>query len=55
MKHLTTWKVDNRGNGILDWTSPTGKTHTTYPASTLPKPPQPPPPPPEQVDEAPPF
>lgn len=55
MKHLTTWKVDNRGNGILDWTSPTGKTHTTYPATTLPKPPQPPPPPPEQVDEAPPF
>jgi hypothetical protein len=54
MKHLTTWKVDNRGNGILDWTSPTGKTHTTYPATTLPTPPQPPPPP-EQLDEAPPF
>jgi hypothetical protein len=39
LKHATTWRVVNRGDGILDWTSPTGKTHTTYPATTLPHPP----------------
>ena len=36
LKHATTWKVSNRGDGILDWTSPTGKSYTTYPATTMP-------------------
>jgi hypothetical protein len=48
MKHATTWKLVNRGDGILDWTSPTGKVHTTYPATTLPHPS----PPGQAVDQA---
>lgn len=32
MKHTTSWHVVQRGNGVLDWRSPTGQVHTTRPA-----------------------
>ncbi|HYI34174.1 MAG TPA: DUF222 domain-containing protein [Glaciibacter sp.] len=36
MKHTTSWQVIQRGNGVLDWRSPTGHVHTTRPAIELP-------------------
>jgi hypothetical protein len=36
MKHTTSWQVIQRGNGVLDWRSPTGHVHTTRPAVELP-------------------
>lgn len=35
MKHTTMWHVVQRGNGVLDWRSPTGQVHTTRPALEL--------------------
>ncbi len=32
MKHTTSWRVVQRGNGVLDWRSPTGQVYTTRPA-----------------------
>ncbi len=32
MKHTTRWRVMQRGDGVLDWRSPTGRVHTTRPA-----------------------
>jgi hypothetical protein len=32
MKHTTSWHVVQRGNGVLDWRSPTAQVHTTRPA-----------------------
>jgi hypothetical protein len=61
LKHATSWQLANRGDGILNWTSPTGKTYTTYPATTLPHPPPQPGPTslprsvPDSLDEPPPF
>ncbi|MCU1443156.1 MAG: hypothetical protein JWQ59_1306 [Cryobacterium sp.] len=61
LKHATSWQLANRGDGILNWTSPTGKTYTTYPATTLPHPPPHPVPTslpssvPDSLDEPPPF
>jgi hypothetical protein len=38
MKHLSTWKVSQGGNGVLEWTSPTGRRHVTHPAVDMPIP-----------------
>ena len=35
LKTLTDWKVEQIGNGVLRWTSPTGKTYDTEPAETI--------------------
>ena len=31
LKHHTDWAMTQRGGGIIDWTSPTGRVHTTAP------------------------
>ncbi|OOB90187.1 hypothetical protein B0T42_13045 [Rathayibacter sp. VKM Ac-2630] len=31
LRHTTTWQVRHRPGGVLDWTSPTGRHHTTAP------------------------
>ena len=36
LKHASTWKVRQLGGGVLEWTSPTGKIHLTWPAIDLP-------------------
>jgi Domain of unknown function (DUF222)/HNH endonuclease len=35
MKHRTTWQVKQLGGGVLEWTSPLGRTHITQPAIDL--------------------
>ncbi|MCJ1695534.1 HNH endonuclease [Rathayibacter caricis] len=37
LRHTTTWQVRHRPDGVLEWTSPTGRHHTTAP-----EPPEPP-------------
>lgn len=36
MKHLTTWRVEQLGGGVLRWTSPLGQVHITRPAVEFP-------------------
>ncbi|GAA3889104.1 hypothetical protein GCM10022381_33630 [Leifsonia kafniensis] len=36
LKHASTWNPIGRGNGVIDWTSPTGRVYTTWPALELP-------------------
>lgn len=36
LKHKTKWLLRQRGKGVLEWKSPTGRVHTTTPALTLP-------------------
>lgn len=36
LKHRTDWAVTQLGGGVIQWTSPTGRTHTTRPESSLP-------------------
>ncbi|GAA3880121.1 hypothetical protein GCM10022381_22990 [Leifsonia kafniensis] len=36
LKHASTWNPIGRGNGVIDWTSPTGRVYTTWPALDLP-------------------
>jgi hypothetical protein len=36
MKHRTAWNVAQAGGGVLDWTTPLGRTHTTRPAIEVP-------------------
>ncbi|GAA3863768.1 hypothetical protein GCM10022381_04640 [Leifsonia kafniensis] len=36
LKHASTWNPVGRGNGVIDWTSPTGRVYTTRPALELP-------------------
>ncbi|WP_162240165.1 HNH endonuclease signature motif containing protein, partial [Rathayibacter sp. Leaf296] len=38
LRHTTTWRVHHRPGGILGWTSPTGRHHTTAPET--PEPPE---------------
>lgn len=35
LKHQTTWIVRQRGGGVLEWTSPTGRTYADVPVSTV--------------------
>jgi len=35
LKTLTDWKVEQIGNGVLRWTSPTGRVYETEPAQTI--------------------
>jgi len=35
LKTLTDWKVEQIGNGVLRWTSPTGRIYETEPAQTI--------------------
>ncbi|GHD51650.1 HNH endonuclease [Mycetocola manganoxydans] len=42
LKHQTTWRVEQRGGGLLEWTSPGGRTYVTEPEVLL-TPPEPPP------------
>ncbi|MCR2761974.1 HNH endonuclease [Microbacterium sp. zg.B48] len=35
LKHHTAWRVRQRGGGVLEWTSPTGRTYTDIPVSTV--------------------
>ena len=35
LKHHTAWAVRSRDGGVLDWTSPLGRTYTTLPATTM--------------------
>ncbi|SFN45517.1 HNH endonuclease signature motif containing protein, partial [Mycetocola miduiensis] len=44
LKHQTTWQVQQRGNGVLEWTSPGGRTYTTQPETFATPPTQVPPP-----------
>ncbi len=39
LKDQTVWQVVQRGNGILEWTSPAGRTYRTEPETNLPTPP----------------
>lgn len=36
LKHATTWHPVQRGDGVINWTSPTGRVFTTWPALDLP-------------------
>ena len=42
MKHHTTWHLQQRGHGTLEWTTPGGHTYETHPAIQLPPPTRPP-------------
>jgi hypothetical protein len=66
LKHQTTWKVKQAGNGVLEWTSPGGRRYTTHPDVLLtdpgpppkkpdPKPREPDPKPPTDLNDTPPF
>ncbi|SFN62997.1 HNH endonuclease signature motif containing protein, partial [Mycetocola miduiensis] len=65
LKHQTTWQVQQRGNGVLEWTSPGGRTYTTQPETyssphlQAPDEPESAPPPPAEaetgLDDAAPF
>ncbi|MGU3644642.1 DUF222 domain-containing protein [Microbacterium sp. C23T] len=35
LKHATVWRVRQRGNGILEWSSPTGRAYLDRPLSTV--------------------
>lgn len=39
LKDQTAWQVSQRAHGILEWTSPAGRTYTTEPEINLPTPP----------------
>lgn len=43
MKHETTWQAKQLPGGIIQWTSPDGRTYVTEPETRLPLPPKPPP------------
>ena len=36
LKHHTGWKVEQRGNGVLEWTSPLGRKHLVEPETRIP-------------------
>lgn len=36
LKHETSWSVVHRPDGVLEWTSPAGRTHVTRPANRVP-------------------
>jgi hypothetical protein len=66
LKHQTTWKVQQVGNGVLEWTSPGGRSYITQPEVLLTAPELPPqkpdsplqqepPVPRADLDQAPPF
>ncbi|NLA09390.1 MAG: HNH endonuclease, partial [Microbacteriaceae bacterium] len=35
LKHHTTWRVIQKPRGVLEWTSPTGRTYPDVPTSTV--------------------
>ena len=36
LKHETSWSVRHQPGGVLEWTSPAGRTHLTHPAGRIP-------------------
>lgn len=36
LKHHSDWKVQQRGDGVLEWTAPSGRKHTTHPTTVMP-------------------
>ncbi len=55
LKHQTAWKVEQRGAGVLEWTSPTGATYIDKPPSPVTFTIEDPDPPPEPDPEIPRF
>jgi hypothetical protein len=49
LKHQTTWQVEQVGNGVLEWTSPGGRSYITQPEVLLTAPE----PPPRELDPEP--
>ncbi|MDP9026897.1 MAG: HNH endonuclease [Actinomycetota bacterium] len=37
LKHRTSWSMTQRGGGVIEWTSPTGRVYTTAPVHQLPR------------------
>ena len=61
LKHQTTWRVKQLGSGVLEWTSPNGRSYVTQPEVLLtapeppPQKPDHPPVPPLDANDVPPF